>query len=106
MRTYAEVRQFCVKKLARILYDCLACSQPDRAMLDWLTAERCVDTNKHIVYAICSCFEAATDVINGQVQDFEMFDRLCGRAVWDGLYRPMRKTMGWPHPDYSYIRFH
>ena len=108
MSTYAEVREFCIRKLACILSECVACSHTDRAMLDWLTAEQFVNTNKAMVDGIYDFFSAATASPSGQVQDFEAFNRLCGRAVWDGLYQPLRKVLGLPYrptPHYTHIRF-
>jgi hypothetical protein len=108
MSTYAEVREFCIRKLARILSECVVCSHNDRARLDWLTAEQFISANKATVDGIYDCFRAATATLPGQVQDFEAFDRLCGRAVRDSLYQPLQKALGLPYrptAHYTYIRF-
>jgi hypothetical protein len=108
MKPYEEVREYCIRKLARILSECVACSHSDRAMLDWLTAEQWVNTNKTIVDGIYDCFQAAAAISPDQVQGFETFDRLCGRAVWDSLYQPLQKVLELPYQStarYTHIRF-
>jgi len=108
MRSYAEVREFCIRKLAQILYECVGCSHTDRERLDWLTAEQFVDVNKATVDGIYDCFQAATAIQADQVQDFETFNRLCGRAVWDSLYHPLQKVLRLPYqpkPHYTHVIF-
>lgn len=104
MKTYAEVCEFCVRKLAEILYQCVACSHANRAALDWRTAENFVQSNKPTLDAIHDCFQSSC----GQTQDYEAFDKICGRAVWDGMYQPLQEILGLPYkptPHYTHIRF-
>lgn len=109
MATYEQVREFCIQKLARILYDCVVCSHSARDKLDWFTAQKFVDGNKATVDDIRECFQRAIAMLPAeQVQDFEAFDRVCGRAVWDKLYQPLQRALQLPYrpiPQYTYIRF-
>ena len=101
------VRRFCVEKLARILYDCVACSGGDRALLDWLTAERFVLANQDRVDLIVAMYRAEL-ITTKRGESFASFDRLCGRAVWDGFYQPLRKELRLSLGDvpyYTHIRF-
>ena len=108
MRTYAEVREFCIRKLAHILYECVACYDVERAKLDWLTAEQFVDANKPAMDGLYDCFQAATAPPLGQIQDFQTFDRLCSLAIWDMMYQPLKEKLNLPYgpiPHYTYIRY-
>lgn len=108
MVAHADVRTFCIQKLARILYDCVACSHADRGLFDWLAAEQFIDANKPTVDGIYDCFRAATEMPAGQDQGFETFDRICGRAVWDSLYQPLRRNLDLPRRAihrYTHVRF-
>ena len=107
MRSYEEVREFCVRKLAQVLYECVASSHQDRAMLDWLTAERFIAANKQnmdrIYDRFCTKTKALTECVG-----YEIFDQVCGRAVWDSLYQPLRQSLSLPHgfpPHYTHVLF-
>ncbi len=86
------VRRFCVEKLARILYDCVASSAGNRALLDWFTAERFVLANGHITDLVTAFYRAELLRISRDAE-FASFDRLCGRAVWDSFYQPLRREL-------------
>ena len=108
MNFYDCVRRFCVMKLARILYDCVDCSVSDRAFLDWYVAEGFVFANAHITDLIVALFKARRAEVGAVNEDFATFERLCGRAVWDGFYQPFRKTLNFTPretPHYTRIRF-
>lgn len=107
MRSYEEVREFCIRKLAQVLYECVSCSHHDRAMLDWLTAERFIASNKAVMDRIYDRFHAKTKPLPGSA-DYETFDRVCGRVVWDSLYQPLRQSLNLPHgfpPHYTHVLF-
>lgn len=109
MPTYEEVREFCIRKLARILSECVACSHEDREKLDRQTAEAWVDEHKAVMDCIYDCFEAATFTLPYRDQGFERFDQLCGRAVWDSLFQPLKRELRLSSqptvPHYTHIRF-
>lgn len=107
------VREFCIRKLARILYDCLGYSHSDRALADWQTAKEFVTDNHHIVNLIAKILELRM-LTQEPACDFETFDRICGRDVWDGMYQPLQKLLKLPYrpmssesptPHYTHIRF-
>ena len=50
------VERYCVMKLANILWECVACSDGNRAELDWLTAERFIKDNPPIVDQVLQAF--------------------------------------------------
>lgn len=107
MRSYEEVREFCIRKLAQNLYECVACSHRDRAMLDWLTAERFVASNKKVMDRICDHFYAKTKSMT-ECAGYETFDSVCGRMVWDSLYQPLRQSLNLPYafpPHYTHVLF-
>jgi len=101
------VRELCIRKLARILYDCVECSESDRALIDWRAAEQVVDANRHFVArmvqvlvddALWGASQRRTYKSGVTVQgvawlefkfDPERFEQVCGKAVWDDLYQPM-----------------
>jgi len=109
MRTLEQlVKEFCVRKLARILYDCVSVQEgTKRELIDWYTAESFVEKNLETVRLIGSGFisglltEASLwtkDVNSNSLVlhldlSFELFDRLCGRNVWDKLYQPIKMCL-------------
>lgn len=106
MRDFHQVQRFCIKKLAKILSECVACSHEDRQLLDWLTAERFVKAHGNAVDMIGDRFDEMS--IRIEDPNFETFDWLCGRLVWDWLYQPWKKELGLPNrpvPHYTYITF-
>jgi len=108
MNLHQTVTEFCIRKLAQILYDCVEYSQSDRALTDWQTAEDFVRRNPHVVDLICQLFETQLSAVHKLNCDFKTFDEFCGRAVWTGLYQPLKKWLGLPYkpvPHYTQIRF-
>ena len=106
MNVYETVKEFCVRKLAQILYDCLECSASDRALHDWLTAERFVNSNSGTVSLIVEILKSQLPI--AQDYTFETFDKICGRAVWDGMYQPLKRQLWltyYPESHYTYVRF-
>ena len=105
---YKTVRNFCVRKLAQILYECVAYSHEDRALADWRTAEWFVNNNPGIVDVVYDLFMARASALKPPIFDFEVFDKLCGRAVWNAMFQPMEKQLGLSHQDlprYTHVRF-
>lgn len=116
MRIYTLFWEFCIRKLARILYDCVECSHTDRAELDWLTAEKFIKENRWRLAPILSEFLAATKLSeNSFVSDvpssidisYGGLDRVYGRMVWDELYQPLRLALRtkMEMPRHTRIRF-
>lgn len=104
------VRRFCVIKLAQILYECVECERSDRAVADWLAAERFVVTNPDTIEAIASRFMTMlqqgnfvhssldiTETLVSNLGGYETFNRFCGRVVWDLLYQRIRGVLTLPH---------
>ena len=101
------VQRFCIEKLARILYDCVACSSSDRSLLDWLTAERFVLANQDRVDLIVALFGTRRTKLEGDRNEFAEFDWFCGRAVWGCFYQALRKELrvsSGEAPHYTHIR--
>ncbi|OGZ62739.1 MAG: hypothetical protein A2639_02785 [Candidatus Staskawiczbacteria bacterium RIFCSPHIGHO2_01_FULL_34_27] len=112
----ALVRKFCIRKLAQILYECVETNTTDRALLDWFTAESAFDKihwssqmSGIFLMALAEEFDRKANTerrqakIDPNVINYETFDRLCGRAVWDYLYQPCK---GMLPKEYTKIRFH
>ena len=111
MKTIGQlVEEHCTRKLAQILYERAGCSQEDRALLDWQTAENFVRMNSIFVDSIVRDFisQQASEQISGMTQAasiiilrldmaYENFDRLCGQAVLDNLYRMIRPLLRTPY---------
>lgn len=113
--------QFCVRRLASVLYECVAFSHADRAEADWLTAEEFVRKNQGAVNIILkrliSRMPPAQDQISGGTLvdkvpfdiNYDKFVSMCGRDVWDLLYQPLKRWLGVPHdpprPHYTHIIF-
>ena len=91
----AKIREFCIRKVAQILYDCVACSESDRAEIDWHTAENFI--KKHHV-------DHFTILANDHnVKTWEDFDRELGRFAWENFYRSIKWCLP---PVYTKILFH
>lgn len=111
------VREFCVRKLAQILYDNVECSVADRALLDWTTAEVFVDAHRHFVDRMSRALvsDAVHDKLYGSkaesngtvllhfIISFADFERVCGRDVWDDLYQPFQRLA--MREPYTRVRF-
>ena len=87
MNPHEVVERFCVRKLAHILFENVFCSHEKRDHLDWFTAQGFVQNHSHIVHLIYRIFQLQIDKAGILAPDFNDFDTLCGRAVWDGLYQ-------------------
>lgn len=101
------VRRFCTEKLARIFYDCLVCSASNRALFDWLAAERFVLASGPALTVMVELFRTGLQVTKLQ-ENFASFDQLCGRAVWELFYQPFRRELRLGHEGvtrYTAIRF-
>lgn len=119
MTVQSLICRFCTEKLARILYDCVGCTNGDRSLLDWFTAERFVRTHaggfEEVIAAFLSQPGAedlepqtyARQIPSSIDTSFEGLERVCGRAVWDMMFQPLR----WELEDqfekvhYTHIRF-
>ena len=110
------VVEFCTRKLAQQLYECVECSHCDRAATDWFVAKWFVKMNYGTVDLIMAKFRTlvaedqicSTTVIDntlflGLRFSYESFDHLCGRDVWDKLYQSLKKQM--PNSIHTRIRF-
>lgn len=106
MNIYGLIWEFCVRKLARILYDCVECSHKDRDMLDWSTAERFMQTNSSAVTEVISAFLAqpsaagfsrislVRNLPSSIDTSYEGLERALGKTVWEKLYQPLRLALG------------
>lgn len=117
MKTLKDaVKEFCVKKLARLLYDYVDCSLSDRADTDWKTAEAFVKDNDHLVIRMVWTFTAA--VLRDQLNEataiesealslrvdcsFKAIERVCGDIVCGYLFCSLQSKL--PRPLYGQVR--
>ena len=119
MTIHGLLWNFSLRKLSRILYDCVECSHSDRSMLDWLTAEQFMKDNEAFFYKVRDAFLAQTRISsfdgNSLVSDlppsidvsYDGLDRSIGRSVWDNLYQPLRRALliEFRMPRYTGIKF-
>ena len=76
---------------------------------DDVTSETFVNENPKVIDCIFRILDTKV-FVPGLTCDFETFDRFCGRAVWEGLYQPLKKSLRLPHkndnaPHYTAILF-
>ncbi|MBA3047196.1 hypothetical protein KKC83_06060 [Patescibacteria group bacterium] len=138
MKTEVVIREYCIKKLAQILYDCVECPG-DRAKIDWATAQNHIDGNRWVVDTVMEnlikkwvndhkkwvndhvrerILSNQIIVNNDHVRErilrnqiivniecnFERFDQLFGRYIWNACYQRIKPIL--PRPPYQRILFH
>jgi hypothetical protein len=96
------IGEFCQQKLARILSECVKCSSSDRSMLDWLTAERFIRGNPHLVEGVLKDFLARPEA-DGLSRNslppssidtsFEGLEQVHGYAVFERLFYPLSRDL-------------
>jgi hypothetical protein len=108
------VEQFCIKRLAEVLWECVECSTADRTEFDWLTAERFVKKNPSLVSRALTAFVFGQAPADTPVEDlpfdigYDTFVVKCGRTIWSYFYQPLQKQLNlpfYPVPHYTYVRF-
>ncbi len=109
------IREYCVKKLAQILHDCVECPG-NRAEIDWATAQRYIDEHSYIVDHVADRLVSAIvadkarglsmgDTVTIELKcDYDKFDQLFGRYIWEVCYQMIQRTL--PRPPYQRIFFH
>jgi len=87
------VKRFCVQKLAEIICECVECALPDRALLDWVTAERIIGAESHVVSDLARAF-----AMTGLDKTYDSFVRLFGGELWNKRARLVgRAQLGYPY---------
>jgi hypothetical protein len=103
--------RFLTTKVAKIIYDTVACDSPDRAETDWKSAEVLVREKFQNVVQIMlkPGVKFATDPLSNDQQSlpdncsYEDFDRVMGFLVWTHT-QPIRRLL--PSPPYGLITFY
>ena len=115
MKTEVVIREYCIKKLAQILYDCVECPG-DRAKIDWATAQNHIDGNRWVVDTVMENLikkwvndHVRERILSNQIIvniecNFERFDQLFGRYIWNACYQRIKPIL--PRPPYQRILFH
>ncbi len=111
------IEQFCIKRLAEVLWQCVACSDANRAELDWLTAENFVKKHPPMIdnfFPMLVSQMGAPNcppdlpIENANGISYNGFVELCGKAVWDYFYQPLKAELKLPHhpvPHYTHVRY-
>jgi hypothetical protein len=99
----ATATHYLTRKVAQIIYDTVECCHDDRALTDWLAAERIV--SEHFGWMISRMLGETREAEHWILPDdaaFDEFDRKLGGYVWSNTQSERRHL---PRPPYGRITF-